>query len=576
MTLEAASTTAPVPSGRDALVFSGGGILFAIHVGVLAEMAQWTSGPPAQAGVGTEAKRWLDHFQVVVGTSAGALYGALFASGLTPAQIALYARIFADPEVGPTLFDRNLAGAGAAFIRHNGAYALGAVRGMAIQTLLETVFSKPVHAHLRGIDPASVGEPGWKEVRTFLIDAWKQRRRRRRDKNYYKDQLTFADCTRELFIIGVNAYSGQKTIFAKRPHHADWAREKAEDDAMYAANAPPYLNAPGVAELKAREAELRAGGEDMALEFRRFVNRVYRAYDTETYGSQLPLALAVRASLSIPVIFEPLRIRRWRPTGTTRDQEDLFIDGGVEDNFSLSVAIDPALGNARHVLGVSLGNLGYRLPDAAAAANVLAVLNKTTSYMGDALLDLSGAPHALAGHRVLVINALTSTRAALTDTNLIGQLIADGGAIARDFWSRLNGGAPYPGPTADCDWSLAFAHDPKAIYLSAAARGVAPQSAPLPLDMWLRPREVWQIPLNRLRGEWLLVYIVVGLIALGVGTALYVVIDAIGETIAGHPLRALGGLLSSLVVGLVSVIAGILLARLLAFGYWRNRSGRQR
>ena len=562
----APTTNKPAPSGRDALVFSGGGIMFATHVGVIAEMERWTSG----------GKRWLDNFGVVVGTSAGALYGALFASGLSPEQIALYARIFGDPEIGPSLFDRNLPGIGAAFIRHDGAYALGAVRGLAIQTLLETVFSHDVHTHLAGLDAASVDATAWNDVRAFLIEAWKRRRARPRDKDYYTDQLTFADCKRELFVIAVNGYTGQKTILAKRPFHAEWPKEKAEDDAMYAATAPPYLNAPGALEMQARQAELAAAGEEMTLEFRRFTNRVYRAYDNELYGSQMPLALAVRASLSIPVIFEPVRIKRWQQPGSNKEQEDLFIDGGVEDNFSLSVAIDPLLGNARHALGISLGNLGYRLPDASAAASVVGLLNKTTGYMGDALLDLSGAPQALAGHRVMVINALAGVRAALTDTNLITELIAEGAAISRGFWRQLHGGAEYPGPQADCDWSAVFARDPKAIYLSDGARGVKPPNAPLPLDMNLALREIWQIPLSKLRGEWLAVYIVVGLIALGVGTALFVVLEAIGEVITGHPLRALGGLLARLVVGIVSVIAGILLVRLMAFGYWRNGSGRQR
>ena len=35
-----------------------------------------------------------------------------------------------------------------------------------------------------------------------------------------------------------------------------------------------------------------------ALEFRRFENRVYRKFDQALYGPQLPLALAVRASLT--------------------------------------------------------------------------------------------------------------------------------------------------------------------------------------------------------------------------------------------------------------------------------------
>ena len=559
-----AETPEIAPSGRDALVFSGGGILFATHVGVMAELAHWTScGQPL-----------LEHFPIVVGTSAGALYGALYASGLSPAQIAVYARFFTDPEIGPSLFDRNYAGAAAAFTRHDAAYALGAVRGIAIQTLLETVFSTEIHARLRDYDPVGATEADWRDLRKTLVGAWQARRRRRRGADYYRDQLNFGHCTRELFLVAVNAYNGQKTVFAHRPHQGEWEREKAEDEALYLASAPPYLNAPGKVDLRAREEDLRKQGEDFRLQFRRFENRVYRGYNTELYGAQLPLALAVRASLSIPVVFEPLRLRRWHePSETTRD-EDLFIDGGVDDNFSISVAIDPLLGNARHVLGISLGNLGYRLPDANASENVAALLSRTTSYMGDAILDLVGVSRRLADHRVTVLNALPGLRSRLTDTNLIDDLVNDGTAIARDFWTTLHGTA-YPSDGVDCQWPRLFARAPEQIYLSPTARGMAPPTKPRQLDRTLRIAEVFRIPLTGLGQEWGLVYIVLALVSVGVGAALSSIIEALIEALTGHPLRGLGMLLVVLVAGIVWVLAGVLLTRLWAFGFWWNRPGRQ-
>jgi len=548
-------------SERNAIVFSGGGIMFAVHAGVMAEMSGWTS----------RGKPWLDNFSVVVGTSAGALYGALYASGFNPAQIAFFARLFADPKIGPKLFDRNYGGFGAALVRHDSRYALGAVRGMAILSLLETVFSREVHARMMAFNPAVADDSTRNTMRDYLDDQWQQRQRRKRDSDYFKDQLTFADCRHELFIIGVNAYNGQKTIFRSRSQPSDWEAERREDSEMYEARRPPYLNAPGAGGLKALETELRAKGDDVTLEFRRFVNRVYRGYDTQLYGAQLPLALAVRASSSIPVIFEPLRIKRWHKPEEKGEDEDLFIDGGVNDNFSLSVAADPFLGNAKHVLGIFLGNLGYRLPDAGAADSIVQLLNKTTGYMGDALMDLGGMTTELAGHHVLVVDALASVPGTLTDTQRIGDLIDDGRSIARDLWQVLHPDQSSPQQAAAVDWATAFAGDPQAIYLSTAARGFSLPNKPRSLDTNLRLREILNVPLGKPRFEWLIVYGLVALAALGAGTALFVVAEAIIEALAGHPVRAALRVLASLVVGIVSIVAGVLLARLWAYGYWNAR-----
>jgi len=536
---------------RNAIVFSGGGIFFATHVGVMKEMSGWT-----MAG-----ENFLAQFPVLVGTSAGALYAALYASGLTPAQIALYARIFADPAIGPKLFDPNFAGAAAALVRHDPGYALGAVRGLAIQTLLETVFSREVHGQLKAFS-ADSDEQHQRQIRELLVRKWSERRGRRRDATYYADQLTFTDCTKALFIISVNAYNGQKTVFAVRPHQGDWDRERQEDDELYQRNGPPYLNAP-------QSSDLPSGGDYANLEFRRFEHRVYRGYDTELYGAQLPLALAVRASISIPVIFEPLRLRRWHKPGTRDEQEDLFIDGGVEDNFSLSVAVEPLLGNADKVLGIALGNLGYRIPDAAAAASIVALLSKTTSYMGDALIDLGAMRTELAGHRVAVVDAMASVRGRLTDTNRIGELIDDGAEIARDFWTVINAGRPYPGPTAVVDPATAFARDPQAVYLSAAARGVAPPTKPRVLETRLALRDVFRVPLLSLALEWRFVYGLIALIALGVTSMLFVLVSVVEQALAGDLLNAVGGLLTSLLIGLVAITVGIVLVRLFAFALWR-------
>src|SRR5206468_3032907 len=131
---------------------------------------------------------------------------------------------------------RNLVGVAAAFLEHDTSYLLGAVRGLAIQTLLETVFSTEIHAQLRAFDPHSP-QPRIDALCDTLQAAWEARRRMPRGANYFKDQLTFEDCHkagRDLFLIGTNAYDGQKTVFAHRPNQGDWPTEEAEDVAMYA------------------------------------------------------------------------------------------------------------------------------------------------------------------------------------------------------------------------------------------------------------------------------------------------------------------------------------------------------
>ncbi len=80
---------------------------------------------------------------------------------------------------------------------------------------------------------------------------------------------------------------------------------KAEDDALSRDFDMEYINPP-TREKVARKSQQLA----TELDFRRFENRVYRQFDQSLYGPQLPLALGVRASLSVPGIFEPARIRR--------------------------------------------------------------------------------------------------------------------------------------------------------------------------------------------------------------------------------------------------------------------------
>ncbi len=549
---------------RDALVLSGGGIRFATHVGVMAEMDTWTSD---------DGVKWLDRFPVVVGTSAGALYGALYASGLSPAQIAIYARFFANEKIGPRLFDRNIAGAAAAFLEHNTSYLLGAVRGFSIQTLLETVFSTEMHAELRAFDPRSP-QSDVDALCDRLQAAWQVRRRRPRDAEYFKDQVTFETCHdrgRELFLIGTNAYNGQKTVFAYRPNQGNWPAEQAEDAAMYAS--PPWLNPPTDYEIARAEDALRQEQPPIntTLEFRRFENRVYRAYDPELYGRQMPLALAVRASVSVPIIFEPLRIARWKGPDAAEASEDLFIDGGIDDNFSLSVALDPHLGHADRVFGVALGNLGARLTDKHAGQSMLTILLKTTEYMGDTVQDLGGMTSRLADHKVTVLDAMTGKSAQITDTKAIGELIDEGRDIARAFWMDRNGDVAYPSAPQPMPIGLAFPSTPEAIFLSPAARAIDPPQPPTPLRRVLPTADVWTIRWGELRIEWRLAYVLLGLFALGFAGALAIIIESIGDGIRGSVVAAGGRIGWWLGLSVVVFIGLVLTSRIGALAFWRGR-----
>jgi predicted acylesterase/phospholipase RssA len=571
-------------TGRNALVFSGGGIKFATHVGVMAEMASWSS----DGGV-----PWLSRFPVLVGTSAGALYAALYASGLTPAQIALFASFFADPAIGPRLFDRNIPGVAAAFLRYDPSYALGLVRGFAIQTLLETVFSMSMHATLRAFDPAA-GPEAQAALRTDLIRAWERRRAARRDASYFTDQLTF-EHTPDLFIISVNAYTGQKTVFTRRPNAGEKPVEKAEDDAMYESSRPCYLNPPSPETLASTELALAAPereplasaedalppGNRLHLDFRRFENRVYRAYDTGLYGTQLPLALAVRASISIPFIFEPLRIKRLvdppDPPGAeplhVAGAEDLFIDGGVDDNFSVSVALDQHLGAATNVFGIALGNFGYRLADARADDNIANFAMKSTGFIGDAVQDLERRDEALAGHYVTVVDALSASRAQVNDTNLIVKLIDEGRAIAKEFWVDRHDGKPYPTTAPGMSWAAAFPREREAIFLSPAARGVDPPEKPERQVTRLTRTDVFNLNWRTLSPVWRWVYVAIAAISVGVAAMLVVAVESIFDPFANDALSRVRRPLVWIGLSVVLFVGGVIGLRLKALAIWRARSG---
>jgi len=559
----------PRPKGRtqSALVLSGGGIRLATHIGVLGEMATWTlSGKP-----------WLERFNVFVGTSAGAVYAALFASGLTTKQIRTLVECFGDPSMPHLVFDWNFVGAAAALLRLDAREALGAIRGDGILAVMETVMSKHLRPKLQTLLDTAASTNDSRALRQFLKSNSKRNLSAAHDLEYYGDQYTFGDTLamgRALHIIGTNLYTGQKTIFCylANPSDIGWADEY--DEWMSKASTFDYFNDDDniARTIGNQEQELEASGESQLLDskFQRFENRIYRRFDPLLYGEQLPLALAVRSSMCIPVLFEPARIKRRTMPGEPSPSYDLFIDGGVDDNLSLSCAADPYLGNAREVLGVSLGNLGRRLPDANATASCVSVLMKTTDFFGDAITDLQRVNSEYRSVPVTILDALPSVQAKITDTQSIAALVQDGGDIAKDFWALLHN-LPYPDGAVTVDPSAIF-REPGSLRVGLSKAAMAgPLSGPLrPVArLPLRLVEVVAIPVRRVQLAWLAAYFLLAAVLLAGGVMLVALASLFGALFAGHTGEA-GSQAVRIGLGAVWVLAGGLLVRLIAYLFWRK------
>ena len=557
----------PKERTQSALVLSGGGIRLATHIGVLNQMARWTvTGEP-----------WLKRFQVLVGTSAGAIYSALFASGLTPKQISTLVECFGDPGMPQLVFDWNFVGAAAALLRLDAREALGAIRGNGILALMDTVMSKSRRPMLLSLLDAAASTNDARSLRQFLKQNWKHQLTAAHDLNYYRDQYTFGDthdAGLALHIIGTNLYTGQKTIFCHLANPTDMGGADEYDEWMSQASTFDYFNDDEniTRTIGNQEQERDALGALGLLDnkFQRFENRIYRRFDPLLYGDQLPLALAVRSSMCIPVLFEPARIKRRTMPGEPSPSYDLFIDGGVDDNLSLSVAADPYLGNAREVLGVSLGNLGRRLPDANATASCITVLMKTTDYFGDVITDLQRVNNEYQSVRMTILDALPSVQAKITDTQSIAALVQDGEDIAKDFWALLHKHA-YPDGEVTVDPSAIFRQPGKLRVSLSKAAMAGPLSGPLrPVPLLpLRLVEVVAIPVRRLQLAWLAAYGLVAAVVLAVGLTLVALTRLFGAVGAGHWGEALTEA-ARIGLGVVWVILGVLLVRLAAYLGWRR------
>lgn len=557
----------PKERTRSALVLSGGGIRLATHIGVLSEMDTWTaSGRP-----------WLERFNVFVGTSAGAIYSALFASGLTPKQIRTLVECFGNPDMPQIVFDWNFAGAAAALLRLDAREALGAIRGDGILALMETVMSKGLRPDLRSLLDAAALTNDSRPLRQFLKRNVDHRLTATHDLSYYRDQYTFEDTQamgRALHIIGTNLYTGQKTVFCHLANPGDMNAAKEYDRWMSTASSFDYFNDDENIGRTVGNAEMvrEASGAPQLVDdtFQRFENRIYRRFDPLLYGEQLPLALAVRSSMCIPVLFEPARIKRRPMPGEASLSYDLFIDGGVDDNLSLSVAADPYLGNAREVLGVSLGNLGRRLPDSNATASGVTVLMKTTDFFGDAIADLQRVNTEYQSVPITILDALPGVQAKITDTQMIAKLVQDGEEIAKDFWMLLHSKA-YPDGEVTVDPTAIF-REPGSVRVSLSKAAMAGPLSPGPLRpialLPLRLVEVVAIPVRRLQIAWLVAYGLVAAVVLAAGVTLVALAQLAIALLTLHTGEALD-VAARIGSGLIYVVATVLVIRLIAYLVWR-------
>lgn len=397
------------------LVFSGGGIYFATHAGVMETLFE-------KDGAG------LEQFQVVVGTSAGAIYGALLAAGYTPKQVSLLSTLLSQAPFGSSLFDADAGGFAAAFLKYDINYIKGAVRGWNLLCLFEAFLHRET---ARQLQATLHKEQDFAKARPLLVRQYQQNQKAERNRAYYQQQLHFGELKRELLVIGTNAYTGQNVVFTRVGTHAE---ELAREEKLCFAT--EYINSSSSIQnaLNLQSEKVSASADQREnLRLRRFEHRVYWEFDRSLYGDQLPVALAVRASMSLPGIFEPHWIQKTLDGGETAC--DPFMDGGVTSNFAISVAIHQHLGNCQDVLGISLTNLGYRLPDSRAVDNAFSVLLRSFDYSGDAILDLMREEADLDHKRFTIINAMSHLNIPLTGVDQLPALVQEGKQMAETYWN---------------------------------------------------------------------------------------------------------------------------------------------
>lgn len=150
----------------------------------------------------------------------------------------------------------------------------------------------------------------------------------------------------------------------------------------------------------------------------------------------LPVAWAVRASLSIPGVFAPATFHYKDPYDVERT--DFFIDGGVTDNYALQIAADPNIGRCARILGGNIGSLGPRIHTFDDARNAVEIVIKTLYTMGDANVDGNADNRLVERSQVTTIDELTKNKAAsIADLAKIPLLLQEGQQLADQFFASF-------------------------------------------------------------------------------------------------------------------------------------------
>ncbi|HEX2910838.1 MAG TPA: hypothetical protein VH186_08530, partial [Chloroflexia bacterium] len=222
-----------------------------------------------------------------------------------------------------------------------------------------------------------------------------------------------------LLVVGTDIVTGQKTIFCNYNHfQKELVYSKGKANPQFGDIAYRYINAHG---------RLSRLPEEIDEELRP-ANFLYK-----NLSSGLPVAWGVRASLSIPGVFTPGTIRYIDSYGVERT--DLFVDGGVTDNYALAVATHPYIGRCSHILGGNIGNMGPRFHDYG-VRNVVEILNRTLLVMGDANVDSNADNNQVERALVTTVDELTKTEvSSVSELAKIPQLLEEGCQLADQFFA---------------------------------------------------------------------------------------------------------------------------------------------
>lgn len=149
----------------------------------------------------------------------------------------------------------------------------------------------------------------------------------------------------------------------------------------------------------------------------------------------LPLAWAVRSSLSIPGVFAPAAIH-YRDSYAV-ERTDFFVDGGVTDNYALQVAADPNIGRCARILGGNIGSLGPRIHEFE-ARTIIDVMIRALYTMGDANVDSNADNRLVERAKVTTIDEITRNNvSSISELGKIPALLEEGKQLADQFFASF-------------------------------------------------------------------------------------------------------------------------------------------